>query len=285
MKRRNHHSWRDRSEQSRRAADERVQPDEATLPAQRTWLHRHKHLVLVLILGCGFIMQSAAHGMRGQVFAKIFISLIFLAVLLVVFEHRRSRMVALLLAVVGIISSWARYVLPAEEFQVPLTVVHFALQTLFLGYAVAVILGDIFKKSTVGADEVLGAMSGYLIAGAAWSSLYSLADTLVPGSFALSPAFVAQPWDWDGRSALFNYFSMVTLTTMGYGDITPARGPATAFAIIEAVFGQFYIAVVVAQLVGARMTGGLRYMPAGSATSALLNEQSAGQGLLARSQP
>ena len=64
-----------------------------------TWLHRHKHLVLVSILGCGFIMQSTAHGMGGQVSAKIFMSLIFFAVLLVVFEHRRSRIVALLLAV------------------------------------------------------------------------------------------------------------------------------------------------------------------------------------------
>ena len=135
-----------------------------------TWLHRHKHLVLVSILGCGFIMQSTAHGMGGQVSAKIFMSLIFFAVLLVVFEHRRSRIVALLLAVAGITSSWARYVLPAEDFQRPLTVVRLVLEAVFLGYAVAVILGDIFKKSAVGADDVLGAMGGYLMAGAAWSS-------------------------------------------------------------------------------------------------------------------
>jgi len=103
-----------------------------------------------------------------------------------------------------------------------------------------VILGDIFKKSAVGADDVLGAMGGYLMAGAAWSSLYALVDTLVPGSFVLSPAFVAQSSDWDGRTAMLNYFSIVTLTTMGYGDITPVRAPATAFAMFEAVFGQFY---------------------------------------------
>ena len=243
-----------------------------------TRLHRHKHLVLVSILGCGFIMQSTAHGMGGQVFAKIFMSLIFFAVLLVVFEHRRSRIVALLLAVAGITSSWARYVLPAEDFQRPLTVVRLVLEAVFLGYAVAVILGDIFKKSAVGADDVLGAMGGYLMAGAAWSSLYALVDTLVPGSFVLSPAFVAQSSDWDGRTAMLNYFSIVTLTTMGYGDITPVRAPATAFAMFEAVFGQFYIAVVVAQLVGARMTGGVRQMPASSTAFASVNRQSEGQG-------
>lgn len=259
MKRRSRANWRDRFVESR-AGGECVQRNAASLAAQTAWLRRHKHLVLLSILSCGFIMQSTAHGMGGQVLAKIFMALIFLAVLLVVFEHRRSRMVALLLAVVGVISNWTRYILPAEEFRIPMTIVHFLLQTVFLAYAVAVILADIFKKSAVGADEVLGAMSGYLIAGAAWASLYALADTLVPGSFALSPAFAAQPSDSDGRTAMFNYFSIVTLSTMGYGDITPARGPATAFAMLEAVFGQFYIAVVVAQLVGARMTGSLRQM-------------------------
>jgi hypothetical protein len=255
-----------RSEESR-AGGERVRSAAVGLPAQMAWFHRHKQLVLLSILSFGLIMESTAHGMGGQVFAKIFMSLIFLAVLLVVFEHRRNRMAALLLAVLGVISSWIRYVVPAEEFQVPLTIVHFVLQTVFLGYAVAVILGDIFQKRAVGADEVLGAMSGYLIAGAAWASLYALADTFVPGSFSLSPAFVAQPSDWDGRTAMFNYFSIVTLTTMGYGDITPARGPATAFVMLEAVFGQFYIAVVVAQLVGARMAGGLRQISKGQSSA------------------
>lgn len=223
-----------------------------------TWLRRHKHLVLVSTLGCGFISESAARGTGGRVFSNIFLSLVFLAVLLVVFEHRRSRIVALSLAVASIVSNWATYVLSAGQVQVPLTVVHCLLNIVFLGYAVAVILGDIFNKSAVGADDVLGAMSGYLIAGAAWSSLYALVDTFLPGSFTTTPSLIAHPFDRDGRTAMFNYFSIVTLTTMGYGDITPARAPATALAMLEAVFGQFYIAVVVAQLVGARMSGSMR---------------------------
>ena len=57
---------------------------------------------------------------------------------------------------------------------------------------------------------------------------------------------------------MFNYFSLVTLTTMGYGDVTPVRAPATIFATLEAVFGQFYIAVLVAQLVGLRLAQALQ---------------------------
>jgi ion channel len=224
-----------------------------------TWLHRHKYLVLIATLGCLYLGQSTAHGLTGgRVFSDILAGLIMLAVLLVVFEHRRDRIVALAVAIVGISSSLARYLPSAEPYQVLLTIVHYLLLTVFLGYAVAVILGNIFNKSAVGADDVLGAVSGYLIAGAAWSSLYALTDSLAPGSFTLAPAFSALLSDWHGRTAVFNYFSIVTLTTMGYGDITPTRAPATAFAMLEAVFGQFYIAVVVAQLVGARMTSGVR---------------------------
>jgi voltage-gated potassium channel len=52
---------------------------------------------------------------------------------------------------------------------------------------------------------------------------------------------------------LFYYFSLVTLTTMGYGDVAPVRPPATVLVTLEAIFGQFYLAVVVAQLVGLRL--------------------------------
>jgi len=224
-----------------------------------TWLRGHKYLVLVITLSCLFIGQSTAHGvMGGRIFSDVLVALISLAVLLVVFEHRRDRIVALLVAIVAISSSAGRYLPFAQPYHVQLTVIHYVLLSAFLGYAVAVILGNIFKKTAVGADDVLGAVSGYLIAGAAWSALYALTDSLAPESFTLPPVFSAMLSDWHGRTAVFNYFSIVTLTTMGYGDITPARAPATAFAMLEAVFGQFYIAVVVAQLVGARMSAPAR---------------------------
>jgi voltage-gated potassium channel len=230
-----------------------------------TWLQRHKYLLLVATLVGLYLGQSTAHRLAGgRVFSDILAALISLAVLLVVFEHRRDRIMALAVAIVVISSSLARYLPFAETYQAPLTIVHYLLLTVFLGYAVAVILGNIFEKSAVGADDVLGAVSGYLIAGFAWSNLYALTDSLAPDSFTLAPAFVPLLSDWHGRTAVFNYFSIVTLTTMGYGDITPTRAPATSFAMLEAVFGQFYIAVVVAQLVSARMTSGVRLDSRGS---------------------
>lgn len=123
---------------------------------------------------------------------------------------------------------------------------------LFIGFAVVMILRNIFAASVVTGDDVLGAVCGYLLAAGAWANLCAATELLVPGSFSVSND-LQELSSSHGRTALFNYFNVVTLTTMGYGDITPVRPPATALAMLEAIFGQFYIAVVVAQLVGLRL--------------------------------
>jgi Ion channel len=85
------------------------------------------------------------------------------------------------------------------------------------------------------------------------ANLYAFTEALLPGSFAATSSLEHDLASWHGRLALFDYFSLVTLTTMRDGDVTPVSPPATAFATLQAVFGQFYIAVVMAQLVGARL--------------------------------
>jgi hypothetical protein len=63
---------------------------------------------------------------------------------------------------------------------------------------------------------------------------------------------------WHGRIAVLSYVSLGSLTSLGSGEVVPVRPPATILTTLEAVFGQFYIAVVVAQLVGARLSHGLQ---------------------------
>lgn len=85
----------------------------------------------------------------------------------------------------------------------------------------------------------------YLIIGLFWGILYALLYDLSPGSYAgtLIDDSARPPL------AVFNYFSMVTLTTLGYGDITPQTPGAGALCQMEAIIGQLFIAVVVAWLV------------------------------------
>jgi voltage-gated potassium channel len=86
----------------------------------------------------------------------------------------------------------------------------------------------------------------YLIIGLLWGAVYALLEQLNPGSY--SGALLE---DMTGGSIhIFNYFSMVTLTTLGYGDITPQTAGAASLCQFEAIVGQFFTAVLVAWLVG-----------------------------------
>jgi hypothetical protein len=180
-------------------------------------------------------------------------ALMVVAVAVVVFTGWRERAVAFAVAAAGIIINWCHYVWIRGEHPMLLGIAHHALLFVFLGFAVIVILRNLFEGTAISGDAVLGGLCGYIIAAAMWANLYAIIEILLPGSFALSPALAQDLPTWQGRQALFNYFSLVTLTTMGYGDVVPVRPPATALAPLEAIFGQFYIAVVVAQLVGLRL--------------------------------
>lgn len=93
-------------------------------------------------------------------------------------------------------------------------------------------------------EEMLcAAVSAYVLLGVAWAAAYTILETLQPGSFALSETDATHPWN-----ALL-YFSFVTLTTLGYGDILPVTPVARAWAMVEAAAGSIYLAILIARLV------------------------------------
>lgn len=218
-------------------------------------LKEWKHVSLFVALICLSFSQSLTpdHSPLLPILHDVLITITLVVALFVVFESRVERYVAVVAAAVSVGCSFLRYFLPGYE-GIALGAVHDAALALFFGYAAIEILRNIFRRRTIRADDVVGSVCGYLLAGAAWASLYSLVGYLVSDSFAIEPSLHAELGGWHSRHALFDYFSLVTLTTMGYGDVTPIRSPATMLAWLEAVFGQFYIAVVVAQLVAVRLT-------------------------------
>jgi hypothetical protein len=221
-----------------------------------TSLKRHKYLALLAVLVGGLIVQSLHKPLlTTPALLNVVQTVTVVAVFLGVFEQRRTRIAALWIGIVIAVVGWSEYALPSPYYPVGDAVEH-GLRMVFLGYAAIVILGDIFERKLVGADDVLGAACGYLLAGAAWANLYQVLELFSPGSFNVSTATVGQLANPQDRVAVFHYFSLATLTTTGYGDVTPVRGPATALAMLETVFGQFYIAVLVAQLVGIRLAQG-----------------------------
>jgi len=106
----------------------------------------------------------------------------------------------------------------------------------------------IFSAREVSASLISGALCLYLIFGMFWGSVYHLLSLSQPGSFA--GEILSRPENHVDALHYFQYFSFVTLTTLGYGDIVPKTAIATAFCQMEAILGQFFMAVLVARLVG-----------------------------------
>ena len=218
----------------------------------RAFLAPRKHTVLLVVAVLAETLQSVARGLLWGVLFDVLVALLMLAVLLVVLDGRRARTVGLVLAVPALITNWLHYVMSPQWF-LPSELVHHAFMCAFFFFAASTILQTIFRRKDVNADAVVGAVCGYVLAGAAFGNLYTAIELLQPGSFSISTGIAAQLDNWHARRFLFGYFSLVTLTSMGYGDITPVAPAAASLTWIEAVFGQFYLAVVVAQLVGIRI--------------------------------
>ncbi|HSF04809.1 MAG TPA: potassium channel family protein [Methylomirabilota bacterium] len=119
---------------------------------------------------------------------------------------------------------------------------------MLLGGCIAATLEYVLRDSEVTMDRIFAAIVAYMLVGLGFAAAYQAIIALAPESFALPAA----P-DGTGAAELVEvqliYFSFVTLATLGYGDITPRLPLAQMLAVVEAITGQFYVAVVIAWLV------------------------------------
>jgi hypothetical protein len=109
------------------------------------------------------------------------------------------------------------------------------------------------RSKKIDAEHIYAALSAYLLAGIFFGVLYHAVESVWPGSFTAGGAIREFP--------LFDaiYFSFVTLATLGYGDLVPVSGVARGLAVVEAVSGQLFLAVMIARLVSSYVpTGGRR---------------------------
>jgi Ion channel len=116
--------------------------------------------------------------------------------------------------------------------------------------AVVVIMRRILASTTVTLQSIYGALSAYMVIGLMFAAFYAALDKLGGGGFFAG----GQPAD----TRTFQYFSFTTLTTLGYGDFTAAKDAGRAIAVMEAMFGQIFLATLVARLVSAFRPSGPR---------------------------
>jgi len=124
----------------------------------------------------------------------------------------------------------------------------------WIAAAIAIVGTELFRQRSVTSNMIFGAIVAYLLAAVGFAYLFEVLVRLQPGAFSGIP---------EGASAealgdALLYFSLVTLTTLGYGDIVPLSGVARPLAVFEGVFGTLYLAVMIARLVGLHIAAGMR---------------------------
>jgi hypothetical protein len=226
---------------------------------------RRKHLMLLTVLILIQLGQPLLE--HRSTTTRVASDTIFVAICLYVFfivcTGRWQRVVGILLFLPVLGGNLALYAQNPYLQKIAGIVFHVALIA-FLGFAVVVILRGLFSKSEIKGDDVVGAVCGYILGAMVWANLYALAYILVPSAFNVNPAIAEQLEDWQLKRSLFGYLSFTTLTSLGYGDITPVGQPAYSLTWMEVLFGQFYMAVVVAQMVGLKLAQAIKGRGQGS---------------------
>ena len=119
---------------------------------------------------------------------------------------------------------------------------------LFLSFSLHLCWKQVMFRGMVDGNKIIGAICIYMLIGVIWAFAYLIVEFIFPGSFSNLEADL-----WQGNLEELLYYSMVTLTTLGYGDITPQQPVARFLAYMEALTGIFYTTVLVASLIGMRL--------------------------------
>jgi Ion channel len=182
----------------------------------------------------------------------LLLTVVLVSSLYLVVYNRTELLFGLVMAFPVLLLSWWDGLFSAV-LQAVLTCMLYIIFLLFIGFH---LLRYLFESSAVSRDMIYAGICLYLVVGLIWSFIYVAIEIYLPGSFSHSvkgELALASPQVMLGQ---FIYFSYVTLSTLGYGDITPITRLARSWATIEAIIGQFYLAVVVARLVASYTVSG-----------------------------
>ena len=223
-----------------------------------SFLDRHRFLILLVTLAVLLTAYPVFEsGGRWTVVFQASFQLVVIAGLLAQHSERRWVLSGWALVFPSVSTFWMPLIAPDSAFWNSARVQGLGNLTmaLYLLLLVVVILRDLFSSQEVTNDRLCGSLCAYLLLGLAFGFLYTSVQTHLPGSFAGAGTDIAlEGLANQQRSSELFYFSFVTLTTLGYGDIAPSGSVARMLVMWEAVLGQGYLTILVARLVGLHLS-------------------------------
>ncbi len=198
-------------------------------------------LLAAVVLMVFFIHPLVDVGWLAKFSMAIAGALILAAGMLVVGSRPILTVIGAILAVLTFLIDVAHLVAPAPWLLASRSVCF----VLFLGLLNSILMNRVMRDGPVNRHRIQGAILVYLILGLMWSQAYQFLEALNPGSFSIpNPAPGSE-----GLALKLTYFSFVTLTTVGYGDITALNPFARCLAVLEALTGQLFPTILIARLV------------------------------------
>jgi hypothetical protein len=205
--------------------------------------HRFSMVGLLIALALLFFFFPFVEEIKGgELIVAVLLTLVLISAVLTVASRRSTLVVALVLAIPAVGGRWINHFWPGL-----LPPVVFLVATLVLiAFVVAHLLHFVLSAPSVDTEVLCASISAYVMLGLIWTIAYWLVDQVTPGAFAFNTTTGAKE-SMRGFNAF--YFSFVTLSTVGYGDITPVSHFARMLAALEAMTGLLYVAVLIARLV------------------------------------
>jgi voltage-gated potassium channel len=177
---------------------------------------------------------------RGVIFVAGFMSFVLVTAALAVSDNPRHTRIGLALAIPSVALRWGPAILRTRPFP---ALTHLV-ETAFLVFTTWVVLRYVLSTGRITRDKLFGAGTVYLLIATIFANVYAIMEWIHPGSFRLTEQANALTQRME-----LGYFSLVTLTTLGYGDVTPLTPRARSVVVLEAFTGVMYMATLVARLV------------------------------------
>ena len=221
----------------------------------RLYFARSPYFLLLLARGTLLLVYPFwDRDLSGLATLDILLWGVMLSSLYVLSRDRRLFLTAALLALGAFAGDLATYLAPSKTA----LFVSCLLDLIALLFVTSVIIGSVMQPGRIGVDKIFGAVCGHLLLGLVWALGYGALEISQPGSFSIGESTTSTlqhrvnelPAPHFADLDEFIYFSLVTLSTLGYGDMVATTRAARSLAALEAVVGQLYLAVLVARLIG-----------------------------------
>ena len=200
--------------------------------------------LLIALLGYTVLLPFLTKIVALRIFTNILLTSILLAGIYATGQKKRELFIALALGIPLFIAIWFDYFVTSTI----LTFIASIGGCLFFTYMIIIFFSFLFRTKEITSETIYAAIVVYLFMGVLWMFLYRILFIIDPDCFQIAQVKTRDP------EFIFVYFSFVTLTTLGYGDIIPLSDEAYALTILEAIVGQMYIAIMIARLVGMQIS-------------------------------